>query len=144
MSERIFLDTNILVYLFDYDSPVKQRLAREILEKYGPTGSLLLSTQVLQEFYVTVTKKLAVPLAVEAAAQAVSDLAALPLIPIDSALILSAIRRSHMARLSFWDALIIEAALAGKATDLYSEDLQHHQQFDGLRIVNPFLSATST
>lgn len=143
MNERIFLDTNVLVYLFDHDSPEKQRLAREILARYGPSGSLLLSTQVLQEFYVTVTKKLAVPLAVETAAQAVSDLAVFPLVPIDPALILSAIRRSHLARLSFWDALIIEAALAGKATHLYSEDLQHHQQFDGLRVVNPFLSASA-
>lgn len=62
MSDKTFLDTNVLVYRFDDDEPAKQARAREILDTEGPRGSLVLSTQVLQEFYVTVTRKLARPL----------------------------------------------------------------------------------
>jgi predicted nucleic acid-binding protein len=97
-----------------------------------------LSTQVLQEFYVSVTRKLATPLDPEAAFQAVQDLAAFPIVQIDPSLILLAIQRSRKAKVSFWDALILEAALAAGATLLYSEDFQDGAVFGGLRIANPF------
>jgi predicted nucleic acid-binding protein len=138
MTDRVFLDTNVLVYLFDADASAKQRRVREILSAPALRGRLVLSTQVLQEFYVCVTRKLAVPLDPVAAAQAVRDLAAWPVVQIDPALILSAIARSRTAQLSFWDALIVEAALAGGATSLYSEDLQAGRVIEGLRISNPF------
>ena len=94
---------------------------------------------MLQEFYVTVTRKLAEPLDPETAYRAVSDLAILPLVQVDRFLVLAAIRRSQTAMLSFWDALIAEAALDAKATVLFTEDLQHHQVIHGLRVENPFL-----
>ena len=135
---RSFFDTNVLVYLFDGDAPPKRKQAQGLLQKHAEAGDLLLSTQVLQEFYVTVTRKLARPLSAEAAADAVSAFAELPLVQIDSKLILAAIHRSRGSQLSFWDALIVQAAIEGNANTLYSEDMQHGQMFDGLRVVNPF------
>jgi predicted nucleic acid-binding protein len=135
---KSFFDTNILVYLFDADSPEKRKKARALFQKHAEAGDILLSTQVLQEFYVTVTHKLARPLDAAAAAATVSSFAELPLVQIDSALIVSAIHRSRNNQLSFWDALIVQAAVEGHASTLYSEDMQHGQMFDSLRVVNPF------
>jgi Predicted nucleic-acid-binding protein, contains PIN domain len=144
MSSRVFLDTNVLVYLFDRDAPEKQARAREILKTEGASGRALLSTQVLQEFYVSVTRKLAEPLDPEVAYRVVEDFAALPLVSIDTSLILTAIKRHQREQVSFWDALIIEAALTGGASLLYTEDLQHGRAIEGLRIENPFLTLTSS
>ena len=138
MKERVFLDTNVLVYLFDADAPAKQRLVQDLLSNRELRMQLILSTQVLQEFYVSVTRKLAAPLDPDAAFQAVQDLAAFPIVQIDPPLILLAIQRSRKAKVSFWDALILEAALAAGATLLYSEDFQDGAVFGGLRIPNPF------
>ena len=138
MKERVFLDTNVLVYLFDADNPAKQCRVQDLLSNRKLRAQLILSTQVLQEFYVSVTRKLATPLDPEAAFQAVQDLAAFPVVQIDPPLILLAIHRSRKAKVSFWDALILEAALAAGATLLYSEDFQDGAVFGGLRIANPF------
>ncbi|MFN2384331.1 MAG: PIN domain-containing protein [Gemmatimonadota bacterium] len=135
---RAFLDTNILVYLFDDDAPVKKATAQHLLQGLDSDGQAILSTQVLQEFYVSVTGKLAQPVPSEEAETAVRALMALPIVQVDPEMILGAVARSRSARLSLWDALILEAALAGGATLLYSEDFQHGQAIDGLRIENPF------
>lgn len=138
MSGIAFFDTNVLVYLFDSGSRTKQKRAREFLEREIKAGHAILSTQILQEFYVAVTRKLADPLDDETAERAVRDLAALPVVSVDTPMIFGAIARSRRERISFWDSLIIEAALASGATRLYSEDLQHGRAIDGLRIENPF------
>ena len=135
---RVFFDTNILVYLFDADDAAKQDMARTRFEAEAAGGRALLSTQVLQEFYVSVTRKLSVPLEPETAEAIVRDLSLLPTVSIDTDRILAAIHWSRKLRLSFWDALIIEAALAGGAEQLLTEDMQHGQTIDGLRIENPF------
>jgi predicted nucleic acid-binding protein len=135
---RVFLDTNIAVYLFDTDAPSKQQRVREIFSDRAYQGQLITSTQVLQEFYVSVTRKLTKPLDPETAYRAVQDLAVFPIIQVDTPLILSAISRSRTDQLSFWDALIVQAALAGGATSLYSEDLQDGRVIDGMGIENPF------
>jgi len=135
---KFFFDTNVLIYLFDTGFPNKRKKARTLFQKHAEAGDILLSTQVLQEFYVAVTRKLARPLDGAAAAEAVSSFAELPLVQIDSKLILSAIHRSRNNRLSFWDALIVQAAIEGHASTLYSEDMQHGQVLDSLRVVNPF------
>ncbi|MEM5790202.1 MAG: PIN domain-containing protein [Syntrophobacteraceae bacterium] len=137
---RVFFDTNILVYLFDADDEAKKQLARARFEAEASAGRAVLSTQVLQEFYVSVTRKLAVPLASETAVAVVRELGLLPVVVVDTDRILAAVRRSRLSRLSFWDALIIESALTGGAERLLTEDLQHGQIIDGLRIENPFLS----
>jgi predicted nucleic acid-binding protein len=135
---KYFFDTNVLVYLFDADSPDKRKTARALFQQHAEAGDILLSTQVLQEFYVAVTRKLGRPLDTAAAAEAVSSFAELALVQIDSALIVSAIHRSRNSQLSFWDALIVQAAIEGHASTLYSEDMQHGQIQDSLRVVNPF------
>ncbi len=135
---KFFFDTNVLVYLFDADSPDKRNKARALFQRHTEAGDILLSTQVLQEFYVVATRRLARSLDPAAASEAVSSFAELPLVQIDSALIVSAIHRSRNNQLSFWDALIVQAAIEGHASTLYSEDMQHGQMVNGLRVVNPF------
>ncbi|HXC39440.1 MAG TPA: PIN domain-containing protein [Burkholderiales bacterium] len=136
---KFFFDTNILVYLFDSDATEKRRKARALFQRHAEAGDILLSTQVLQEFYVAVTRKLGRPLEAGRAAQAVSSFAELPLVQVDSKLILFAIDRSRASKLSFWDGLIIQAAMEGQASTLYSEDMQHGWTLDNLKVVNPFV-----
>ncbi|MFC1580590.1 PIN domain-containing protein [Thermodesulfobacteriota bacterium] len=136
---RTFFDTNIFVYLYDADSVDKKDRARDLFETEATAGRIVLSTQVLQEFYVVVTRKLGMPLDPEAAEDVVRNLSLLPVVHIDTERILAAISRSRQHQFSFWDALIIEAALTGGADRLLSEDLQHGQVIDGLRIENPFI-----
>jgi len=135
---RSFFDTNILVYLFDQDNPDKKKRAQNLLEREAAAGRALLSTQVLQEFYVTVTRKIAVPIDAEEAEEAVRQLTLLPHVEVNSRHILRAIRRSGKMRLSFWDALIIEAAIEGDADTLFSEDLSDGQVIGKLTIRDPF------
>jgi predicted nucleic acid-binding protein len=116
----------------------KQHFAPRLFSNPEERSRLELSTQVLQEFYVAVTRKLVSPLDSDAPFEAVRNLSALLVVQIDPSLILLAIRRSQVARLSFWDSLIVEAALATQATLVYSEDLQDGRVIEGLRIVNPF------
>ncbi len=135
---KFFFDTNVLVYLFDADSPDKRKKARVLFQRHADAGDILLSTQVLQEFYAAVTRKLGRPLDAAAALEAVLSFAELPLVQIDSALIVRAIHRSRNEQVSFWDALIVQAAIEGHASTLYSEVIHHGQVFDSLRVVNPF------
>ena len=141
---RVFFDTNILVYLFDNDAADKKEQARARFKTETSAGRVLLSTQVLQEFYVAVTRKLLVPLEPEAAKGVVRNLSRLPIIDVNAERVLSAISRSRRMQLSFWDALIIETALSGGADRLLTEDLQHGQTIDGLLIENPFLSKSQS
>ena len=135
---RRFFDTNILVYLFDTSAPRKKMLAQELLKRAVGEGVALLSTQVLQEFFVVVTRKLSVPLSYEDAERAVSDFAVLPVVEVDVEMILSAIATMRRYQLSFWDGLIVQAALQGGATVLYTEDLSHGQVIESVTIENPF------
>lgn len=136
---RSFFDTNVLVYLFEEDEPEKKARAQEVFEYEARSGRAVLSTQVLQEFYVNVTRKLTPPLSSEVAEERVRDFSTLSLVKVEYATISLAIIRSREYMLSFWDALIIEAALKGGADRLLTEDLQHGQEIEGLRIENPFL-----
>ena len=136
---RVFFDTNILIYLFDEDAPEKKTIARRLFKTEAEAGRVLLSTQVLQEFYVSVTRKLARPLSSEIAENVVRNLIKLPLIQIDATLVLAAIAKSRLIGFSFWDALVVAAALAGDSECLFTEDLQHGQIIDGMRVENPFV-----
>jgi len=138
-----FFDTNLLVYLFDSSSPEKQGKAREVFSERAQRDEVLLSTQVLQEFYVTVTRKLASPLSGDQAERLVRDFAAFPVVATDAPLVLAAVALSRRYRLSLWDAMIVVAASAGGATELLTEDLQHDQVLEGVRIVNPFRAAAA-
>jgi predicted nucleic acid-binding protein len=135
---KTFFDTNVLVYAFDVGAPAKRKKAAQLLSERAAAGDVLISTQVLQEFYVAVTRKLAQPLAEESALVATRELTAFPTVNVDANLVLAAIRSSREHRISFWDALIIEAARSGGASVLYSEDLNDGQIFDGATVKNPF------
>lgn len=137
----VFIDTNILVYRFDNDSPAKQRTARDRYTQHVRNGEALFSMQVLQEFYSVVTRKLARPMKPQDAKAVVAELSTLPLTAITPTLLLAAIDKSVALSLSFWDALIVQSAIAGGAHTVLSEDLQHGQVIDGVRIENPFLKA---
>ena len=138
MSDRVFLDTNVIVYLFDRDAPSKRDRARSLLEE-GSHAHLVISTQVLQEFYVTVTRKLGKPLAEAEAEAAARDLAALDVVDLDTEIVLRSIAGARAHRMSLWDALIVEAAQARGCEKLLTEDLQHGRRFGQLRVENPFL-----
>ncbi len=138
MKGKSFVDANVLVYLFDGDSPQKQAVARELLAEGGPEGRLVLSTQVLQEFYVTVTRKLAHPLSTARAEEMVRFLAAFPVVAIDATLILAGVATARAHQLSLWDALIVEAARAAGCRELLTEDLAHGSRTAGLLVVDPF------
>ena len=133
-----FFDTNVLVYAFDDGEPGKREVARELIYRHLISGNGLLSVQVLREFY-SATRKVSHPLPVEDAAEAVGYLATFSPISEDTEMVLGAVRRSQDLMLSFWDALIVEAALKGRADTLLTEDLQHGQVIDGLQVENPFL-----
>ena len=141
MSGKIFLDSNVLVYVFDEDSPSKQRIAQRILRRAGTAGGYTLSTQVLQEFYVSVTRKLARPLPHRAAFEATRNLAQLHLVQVDGQMIFQAIELSQKHALSFWDALILEAARGSGCRALLTEELQDGWTLDGLTVENPFSKA---
>jgi predicted nucleic acid-binding protein len=136
MSDRIFLDTNVLVYAFDRDEPAKRKRSLAIL---GGTDDIVLSTQVLQEFYVVVTRKLKHPLPDVDAEIAVRDLARLEVVTVDPEIVLTAIPTSRAHALSFWDALVVCAASAVGCEVLYSEDMQHDREIAGVRVVNPYM-----
>jgi predicted nucleic acid-binding protein len=138
IGSRSFFDTNIFVYLFDAESPAKQATARALFQGEAGSGRIALSPQVLQEFYVTVTRKLARPLSQTAALAAVAHLHSFPLVAVDGSTVLRAIHLHQRASLSFWDALIVQAALEGNCQRILTEDMQAGRRFGELVIENPF------
>jgi predicted nucleic acid-binding protein len=138
---RTFVDTNVLVYLFDAGAPQKQLRAREVVAALARDGALALSTQVLSEFLVTVTRKLEQPLPVPGALRALDDLSAFPCVSVDAALVRRAAARSAADQLAFWDALIVEAAIETGADVLCSEDFQPGRVFQSLRVQDPFAAS---
>jgi predicted nucleic acid-binding protein len=136
---RRFFDTNVLVYLFDGAAPTKRARSWELFRRATRERLALLSTQVLQEFFVVVTHKITVPLSHdEQAARAVRDLAKIPTVQVSREIILAAIETSQRHQLSFWDSLIVQAALRGGATILYTEDLQPGRVIETLTVQGPF------
>lgn len=135
---RPFFDTNVLVYAFDEKEPEKREVGSSLIEEHLMGGDGMLSVQVLREFY-SVIRKASHPLSTGEAVEAVEYLATFSPIPENAEMVLSAVARSREVSISFWDALIVEAALAAGADTLLTEDLQHGQEIGGLRIHNPFL-----
>jgi predicted nucleic acid-binding protein len=133
-----FFDTNVLVYMFEADQTEKQRRALALYERHLGEDTVVLSVQVLNEFFAAVTRKVAAKMSVSSAVGAVESLARGTVHPIDVDLTFKAIKRAERSRLNFWDALIVESSLRAKAQVLYTEDMQHGQIIDGLRIENPF------
>lgn len=136
MRERSFLDINILVYTDDADAPQKSARAIDLVESALRSRKGVISTQVLQEYFATSTRKLGV--AIEIAKERLKLFSRMSVIQIETDDIEAAIDLVQLHRLSFWDALIVQAARKGNCRVLLTEDLQHGQIMDGVRIVNPF------
>lgn len=136
--EPTFVDTNVLVYAYDADAGAKHDSARSQLEALWQNESGLVSTQVLQEFYVTVTRKLSRPLTRRTAREILATYGTWPVHRPDVDDIAAASELEERHQVSFWDALIIVSARRSGARSLLTEDLQDGQRFDGLEIVCPF------
>jgi predicted nucleic acid-binding protein len=133
-----FIDTNILVYAYDADAGNKHLKAREILQDCWKTESGAISTQVLQEFYITVTRKLPQTLPKRTARDVIQTYRAWPIYcpTIEDVLTASELEEQHT--LSFWGALIVVAAQMSGAVTLISEDLQDGRKIGSIKIINPF------
>jgi predicted nucleic acid-binding protein len=135
---RTFVDTNVVVYAAD-ESPAEQAKHDAAVELLAhDPENLVVSTQVLQEFYHVMTHRLAKPLDPERAGAATQALTRLDVVGSDAELVLAAIDTSRSAQLSIWDALIIEAARRAACERVLSEDLADGQTIRGVRIENPF------
>jgi predicted nucleic acid-binding protein len=139
MSVDCFLDTNVLVYAVssaEADAAKSQR-ALDLVQR----SNFGLSAQVLQEFYVTVTRKIRRPLSPEQAVAFMDEYRAFPTVPTDYPLIVAGVELSLRYGISYWDGAVLAAAEALEASILYTEDLNHGQRYGSVRAVNPFLGA---
>ena len=137
MSDKVFIDTNVLIYAYDADAGIKRDTAAAVLRELWGRRSGVLSAQVLHEFYVNVTRKIATPLP-KRSARAVIDAYAPWCVNTTLAETSAAFRIEDEARISFWDALIVAAARKAGAIRILSEDLNAGQSIAGIRIENPF------
>jgi predicted nucleic acid-binding protein len=134
---KVFFDTNILVYAADEADPRKKERARELMRTQSKENEIFISTQVLQEYYVAVTKKLGIEALT--AKELLRSLERFSSVVIEPNLIAEAIDISILHKLSFWDSLIVAAADSVHCESLFSEDFSDGQIIRGLRIVNPFM-----
>src|SRR5215471_7311215 len=137
MNDKTFVDTNILIYAHDTDAKGKHDKARNVLRELWSERNGVLSTQVLQEFYVNVTRKIPRPLSKESARLVVNTYAVwcLDTVPGD---VFAAFQIEDASKIGFWDALIVASALKSGASRILSEDLNSGQTISGIRIENPF------
>jgi predicted nucleic acid-binding protein len=136
MSARSFFDTNVLIYADDKAAPAKQRKALDLVAEHRRARTGVVSLQVLQEYFVAVTRKLRVDAAI--ARRKIELLAEFDVAVPEVQDILAAIDLHRLHGFSFWDALILRAAKQAGCSVLFSEDLQQEREIDGVRIVNPF------
>lgn len=137
MPGRSFLDTNVLVYSVDDADPAKKKTARAVLAE---TADVVLSTQVLGEFYVTITRELSPAVEPDTARELARRLAQLPCESIDSQVAQRAVDGAQRWQLSYWDALVLEAARHAGCVRILTEDLTDGAVYDGVRVENPFRS----
>lgn len=137
MSDKAFVDTNVLIYAHDTDAQLKHQIAKDVLQNLWRERNGVLSCQVLQEFYVNVTRKISRPMPKEPARLNVSHYAmwCADTTPAD---ISTAFRIEDESKIGFWDALIVALALKSGAGRILSEDLNAGQEIAGIRIENPF------
>jgi predicted nucleic acid-binding protein len=134
-ADKAFFDTNVLLYMYGSDAP-KQRRALSLFEEYSRAGRLVLSTQVVQEFYSVAVRKL--PLSRREIRQIAERFLMLPITVIGPAEITTAMTVEERYGISFWDALIVAAAESGGADILYTEDLNNGQRYGSVIACNPF------
>lgn len=133
-----FVDANVLVYAFDASAGARHTVARTLIDRLWSTGGGCLSVQVLQEFFVTVTKKVPKPLSIDEASDRIRDFSAWQVFAPDADDVLGAIQLQKKARIGFWDAMIVRAAEQAGCAVLWTEDLADGQTIQGVTIRNPF------
>ena len=133
-----FIDTNILVYAHDQSSGEKRQVACDLIRGMWKTGNGCLSVQVLQEFYVTVTRKVLRPLPIGEAAEIIRDLSFWKVHSLTAEDVLGAIDIQRHYQISFWDAMVIHSAKCLSCKVIWSEDLSDGQEFENIRVKNPF------
>jgi len=137
MNAARFLDTNILLYAYDLDAPAKREKALRIVEEgWISPGSSSISVQILQELHVNLEKKGISKREIRAL---ISDYSRWPVVESTLSLLHTRMAKQSRWKLSFWDSMILAAARSSGASELITEDLNHLQDYDGLRVVNPFL-----
>jgi predicted nucleic acid-binding protein len=136
MTARSFFDTNVLIYADDKAAPAKQRRALDLVAEHRRAGTGVVSLQVLQEYFVTITRKLRVDHRI--ARRKVELLTEFDVAATDVTDILSAIDLHFLHGFSFWDALVMRSAKQAGCSVLLTEDMQETREIDGVRIVNPF------
>lgn len=139
MNGLAFFDTNVLVYADDASSPEKQACAIRVFTDQQRHGLAVISLQVMQEYFVAVTRKLGVD--PELAQRKVELLGRGPVVRFAEGDVIAAIELHRLARISFWDAMIVHAARVAGAAVLYSEDLQHGAAVGGVPVINPFIES---
>jgi len=137
MSDKTFIDTNVLIYAHDVDAGAKHQIARAVLRELWSERAGILSVQVLQEFCVNVTRKIRSPLSKELARSVVSSYT-IWCMETTAVEISGAFRIEDESRIGFWDALIVSSAVKGGAARILSEDLSAGQRIAGILIENPF------
>jgi len=137
MSAKTFVDTNVLIYAHDADAKNKHDVAKSVLQELWSDRTGVLSSQVLQEFYVNVTRKIAIPLP-KSEARLVVNTYSMWCMETTPAEIAAALRIEDESRIGFWDALIVATALKAGSVRILSEDLNAQQTIAGLRVENPF------
>jgi len=142
MSDKFFVDTNILMYAHDAAAGAKHERARALVEELWRERSGVVSTQVLQELCVNLRRKAGRPAGLKTVRAIVSDYLAWEVVTNAGGSVLEALDLEDRYQISFWDALIIQAAEASGATVLYSEDLSDGQTYRGVRVVNPLARET--
>ena len=133
-----FVDTNVLVYAEDRDAKTKHEVARDLLVRLWDAREGVLSVQVLQEFYVSVTRKLKKPVTSTKALDIIEEYLTWTVVENTGRLLVEAIALQQRAQLSFWDSLIVQAAIEAGCDRLYSDDLTAGQKFGSVVVVNPF------
>ena len=136
---RSLFDTNLLVYADSADAPDKQRRAIDLIKQHRAAATAVLSTQVLQEFVNVALRKLHLPPAL--IRQRLAFYGGFETVPASTVLMAGALDLHVLHGFSFYDALILQAAIAAGCQQLLSEDMQHGASFGGVRIVNPFIDA---
>jgi len=139
MSGKLFFDTNILIYAYDLDAPAKRERAMRVLHDAWENENGMLSTQVMQEFYVNVTRKIQRPIPPTKARRILETYATWHVEVNGPHTIFMASEIEERHRLSFWDSMIVAAAINGRAVKILTEDLNHGQVIDGIEISDPFL-----
>lgn len=138
MTDRVLVDTNILVYAYDADAGEKRSKARDVIDSLWNDGTGAVATQVLAEFFVTITRKVKHPLSVSSAKQIIEDYQAVwEVYPTTGSLVVKAISGVESYRLSFWDAMIWASAVINRVPTIYSEDMQDGQTIEEVLIKNP-------